>query len=239
MDDETPDHAHLYASVEQGPAVGSGEYSSMRDVSPPQSAPKPGTTINALENSKIAQSMRDLIGRSPFQDPHKQAAHDRLMSQIVAGSPSANVLVVLMSKNLATSYMESERLQRVKEVAIIQMLPAAAREILLPGYNHFVPPRPSTTSTEQLMMAHLDFMMRAEPYLNIADVDAIHEAEESLIDADRSPSIIADVAYILALPTIERLERLLATKSAEQENLIEQIIRHNDRVRRKSIDQQG
>ena len=183
------------------------------------------------EPVQISLKMRLLLGRSTFRDPAKQVEAEALLGVFLREFGADTVLQAKLVDRVSTLFVEVRQAQSAVQTAIVLKRGQAAREILMPNFNHFYPPALSMTeSTGTVSTAFGQFMSRGGKELVARDdADVIAEALAELAKKGMGEEDLDAQAYILALPTINQLERLIATKQAESDALIDQLFRIRDR----------
>ena len=215
-------------------AIPSDAAALMRNVTP-SPIDKARKEIVPPEPIKISSKMRQLMGRNPFRDPSRQVDLDQLTFVLAAELGASSVLSMRLVQRLATLAMDIDQLQQVKGTAIEEKRASAAREVVMPGYNHFIPAGPMVLqNTGHMDTAYGTFMDNGGAhYLSLEDAVVIEQAVAALAKRGLREEVLTEMAYILALPTIERLDKIQATKAAESESLVAEILRIEDRIARK------
>lgn len=210
-------------------------------VMPVGGAPPSAPVLSLSEPQAISQSVRDLLGPSPFRTASEQVTCDQIRGMLVREFRVQTFMQAELVDRLATVIVERRQLERTIQTVVDLALSDAAREILLAGYSNFVPLKPGVAvMSGSCDTAYSRFMSEGGDYIKaMSDQQAIAEALADLAVHGLSEDALRARARMLRLGELERLERMLATKAGEQESLISNLLEFIDRRERKGLAKQG
>ena len=131
------------------------------------------------------------------------------------------VLQMKLVEQLASLMVEQAKVKRAIQTAILLHKAQAARDIICPGWAQFHPLSPGMTITGNFGATAYDAYMDGGGTRVgcLEDAQAIAEATAKLAQSGLDEEALLDKAYVLALPSIERLEKVRASQAGEQEVL--------------------
>lgn len=192
-----------------------------------------GKVLHPHPPMTISESMRRLLGRPVFRDCQSQVDAEDLFAHLLAEFSSRTLLQTLVVQQLANDIVEMRQYETTRSAAILAKLGDAARNVILPVFGHFYPPKPGACEIQgDKLTAYGQFLEdggRALIYRTEADVVA--QAYEILAELGRPESDLLCEARLLALPQIEQLERMLALKEKAISQKIDRLMMLGDRLR--------
>jgi hypothetical protein len=201
-----------------------------------QQPSSPGRMPTPTAPMQLSPKMRALLGGSPFRDASAQATFEELQGVLAAEFGAASSLQMSLIERVTLLIMEIRAISHTVQTAIVRRQVAAAREIIDADFSDFFPPPAGATrySGSGVETAYGQYMeTKGDKVFSKRQAEVMAEALEILADEGLGEEELMRRAYILALPEIEKLERLIASKQAEQEALVEQLLRLKDRMDRK------
>jgi hypothetical protein len=225
------------SQAEPGAAAEGAAPAVQADPPPPAvlgaSEPKPLVPRSPVQ---LSPKMRELLGRSPFRDPAMLIDAEALRGVLAAELRADSLLQLTLVDRLSVLVVEIRRLQSTVQTAVARKRLDAARDVLSPDFLHFYPPPPGVCKTTgTVATAYGEFMHGDGGGLAAADpAEVVAEALARLAAEGLDAPALDERAYVLALPEIERLEKIIASKQAELEALIEQALRLKDRRDKKA-----
>jgi hypothetical protein len=233
-DDDLTGEAEAPQASSQAPAAREGAVQSAAPSPAPKAAPKELTPKAPVV---LSAKMRALLGRLPYRDPALQLDAEALRGVLAAELNADTVIQLRLVDRLSVLLIDIDGLQSTIQTAVDRKLLDAAREVLCPDFIHFYPPPPGAVKTNGVAAtAYGEFMAQSGELASSDQAALVAEALARLADRGQGEPALRERAYILALPEIVQLEKILASKQAVAEALIEQLLRLRDlRAHRNTI----
>jgi len=199
-----------------------------------QPAPVRPQPLSANDTTPLSARMRELLGRPVYRDSLTQIEHEQQRGVLFRELRVGTLLQAKLVDRLAKLFIDVGRLDRTIETAVHRRRADAARDILMQHFSHFHPPPPGTLEANNMSItAYGEFLNNGgRQLIHTSDSEVIEEAIAALALQGLPAESLDERARILALEDIERLEKLIATKHAEAEALVEQLLRLIDRRER-------
>jgi hypothetical protein len=207
------------------------------DVLPPQAKPAEksvGRELRPNDPVVLSGPMQRLVGYTVFRDIPSQVDAHALFIHLAAEFDCKTLLQTVLIQQLANDFVECRQYETARSAAILSKLGQAAREIVWPGFSDFYPPPVGTCEIKgDSITAYGEFLNSGgRKLINSADEDVIAEAKQTLAECGRPEADIWAEARLIALPQIEKLERMLTLKERAVAQKIEQLLKLGDRLRR-------
>jgi hypothetical protein len=226
-EDDTAAEVGAPQASSQAPAARDGE------VQPAAPSPAPKAAAQELVPRApvvLSAKMRALLGRSPYRDPAMQLDAEALRGVLAAEFTVDTAIQLRLVDRLSVLFVDIDGLQSTVQTAVDRKQLDAARDVLCPDFIHFYPPPPGAVKTNGMATtAYGEFMADNGALARSDQAELVAQALARLADHGQGEPALRERAYILALPEIVQLEKILASKQAEAEALIEQLLRLKDR----------
>ena len=179
----------------------------------------------------MSDRMRQILGKSSFMTAHEQIAESDLIDHLSFEFKSASTLQASLIKQLSCVIIEKRQIEKTVQTAIAFKKPEAAREVLCPGWTNFRPLHPKmTVNADTVTTAYDQFRAWGGDEVGaLTDEEAICKATAKLAAMGLEADALLGLARCLALPTIERFEKIIASKATEQEGLVDKLFYLMDR----------
>lgn len=180
------------------------------------------------------QRVRQLLGLSVFRDPTVQIEERLIFDNLCKEFRATTVTQTLLVSTASRLSVQLRQLYSTVETAVSRKRADAARVIIDSRFSAFFPPPAGALETSGLSETAYGSYMRSggKAVLDLPDSEAIVRAIALLAKEGLPESALDEHARILALPEIEKLERIIAAKLIQLEGLFEQMLRLLDRLRK-------
>lgn len=192
----------------------------------------PPVELQPVPAKALSSAMRSLLGRSCFRDPIDQVDEKELLGVLAAELSVASALEMTILRKIVVFELQVRKHRRTVTTFVHMKRAQAAREILAPGWSRFMP---SSTAydPDNYHSPHRAFMSAGGATVDeLSDAEAIRHAIAKLADMELDEDALLDQAYVLVLPVVESIERLIASKELMRESMLEELFRLRDRRRK-------
>ena len=190
--------------------------------SPPQNASAKDAALPATTTRVIPAHIRELLGPSPLTSLEDAAAYERILAQVAQAVSPKDVMEWVWVKELVDLGWEAGRARRAIAVCIALAKKAAIKRVQ------------EAAEANILMSLDMDGS-RAGGVLD-GDPRAVSLFREDLQTLGLTEQSLTDVAYLEALPLIEKLQRIADTANARRDNILKEIDRRRDSLARRLRD---
>lgn len=197
--------------------------------------PLPATPEPAKPSKPRNNAAKDLPLRGHFNEATAQIAYEALTTRLGEEFGSDTLIEGLLLRNFAAMEVEMGMQRRAAMTALRLARPAAAREILAPGWNAFAPAagydRSNPRSPHAAFLEH-----EAHPYAEMSDDEAVAAAQAKLSRLGLDDTALEDVARQLLGKQMDQLEQSVFGKQELQNRTVDRIFylreRRESRVQR-------
>ncbi|MDP3488892.1 MAG: hypothetical protein Q8R71_02040 [Phenylobacterium sp.] len=179
------------------------------------------------------QRIRNLMGASIFRDPSVQIEEQETFEYFWKEFRGSTATQAILAKNASRMVVQLRRLHSTIETAVARRRAEAARGIVDSRFHAFYPPPAAAVEVSGLVETAYGSYMQSggRALFELSDSDAIARAIALLAIEGLPESTLDEYARVLALPEIEKLERIIAAKNVQLEALINSMLRLLDRIK--------
>jgi hypothetical protein len=172
---------------------------------------------DAASGASARAEVEKILARSPFKEATSQLDFESYRRLLVQEIGPETFMEHVLIKDVARLQVMIDRWSRAASTHLALASDAAAREIASPGFDN---QKLGTTEMKLSTIEHDDFLRNAaRDVLGLDKEQVMAKARQVLAGEGLSSDGIHDVAYMLRLPVLDQLEKLLAIMEARRDRL--------------------